>query len=71
MQKAMEFLDFFRAAYGKSNETDFGPYDYQERLANIPWPSLVKRCFLPCLSLSLLWDRTNPIVMMSGMAGSA
>lgn len=35
------YPDFFRIAYGKSNQQDFGPYDYQCRLAEQPWPDLL------------------------------
>jgi CRISPR-associated endonuclease/helicase Cas3 len=37
----VEYRDFFKEAYGKSEDPSFGPYDYQCRLAETPWPDLL------------------------------
>lgn len=37
----MEYREFFNKAYGKSHDPTFGPYAYQLRLANGPWPDFM------------------------------
>lgn len=37
----MKYRDFFKRAYGKSDDPTFGPYDYQSRLAEESWPNLL------------------------------
>ncbi len=36
----MDYREFFRRAY-RSDEPGFGPYDYQRRLAEEPWPDVL------------------------------
>jgi CRISPR-associated endonuclease/helicase Cas3 len=38
----VKYSDFFKKAYGKETEENFGPYDYQEKLAKEPWPELLE-----------------------------
>src|SRR6266508_3523151 len=37
----MNYADFFRRGFGKESEKDFGPFEYQRRLAEKPWPELL------------------------------
>ncbi len=37
----MEYREFFRAAFCRANDPDFGPYCYQRRLAEEAWPDLL------------------------------
>ena len=38
---AVNYDDFFRAAYGKQANSDYKPFDYQRKLATEPWPDLL------------------------------
>jgi hypothetical protein len=40
----MTFEEFFKQAYGRESDTDFGPYDYQRKLAENPWPDFLEVC---------------------------
>ncbi len=37
----MNFTDFFKKAFGKESARDFGPFEYQRRLAEGHWPELL------------------------------
>ncbi|MEX2517317.1 MAG: CRISPR-associated helicase Cas3' [Gammaproteobacteria bacterium] len=57
----MEFEDFFRRAYGNTIDNNFGPYDYQGKLAEQDWPDLLD---IPtglgktaAVTLAWLWKR--------------
>jgi CRISPR-associated endonuclease/helicase Cas3 len=38
----MNFDKFFKQACGKQSDENFGPYDYQKKLAEEPWPDLLE-----------------------------
>lgn len=38
----MSFEDFFKQAYNKKSDKDFGSYDYQRQLAEQPWPEMLE-----------------------------
>lgn len=37
----MKYRDFFKSAYARPSDPNFGPYSFQERLACEPWPDLL------------------------------
>jgi CRISPR-associated endonuclease/helicase Cas3 len=37
----MNYDDFFRRAFGRESDKGFGPFEYQRRLAEQPWPDLL------------------------------
>lgn len=37
----MNYDEFFRQAFGKESDKDFGPFEYQRKLATEPWPDLL------------------------------
>ncbi len=37
----MNFDEFFKQAFGKRDDPEFGPFQYQRRLAKEPWPELL------------------------------
>ena len=38
----MNFDEFFKQACSKRDDPGFGPFQYQRRLAEEPWPKLLK-----------------------------
>jgi CRISPR-associated endonuclease/helicase Cas3 len=40
-QLQMNFDDFFRKAFGKADDSEFAPFDYQRQLAEEPWRDLL------------------------------
>jgi CRISPR-associated endonuclease/helicase Cas3 len=58
---AMTYKEFFTHAFGKQEDGDFGPFDYQRQLAEAPWPDLLD---VPtgmgktaAVTLAWLWNR--------------
>ncbi len=37
----MNFDEFFKQAFNKRDDPEFGPFQYQRRLAEEPWPELL------------------------------